>query len=110
MENNKDDKRDVGGNFECSSCKLYEKFDYKGTKPPFARNILFLEDCYVMKDPFSLPNRGEVLVIGGDCSICNKQICSNCSIFYAKRFCNECLTNNVDKFPVQLITKIINTN
>lgn len=99
-------KRDPGGTFICSSCKLMEKFNYKGTKPPFARNILYLEECYVMKDPFSLPGRGEVLVLGGDCSLCQKAICSACSIFYTKRFCKDCANDNLKNFPPQLQTKI----
>ncbi|XP_015591190.1 cysteine-rich DPF motif domain-containing protein 1 [Cephus cinctus] len=101
-----DDKKDPGGTFKCFFCHLNEHFDYKGSQPPFSKQICYSENCYIMKDPFSLPNRGEVLVLGGDCSVCNKSVCLGCSIFYTKRFCKECAFNNVKQFPLQLHNKI----
>ncbi|XP_011306550.1 cysteine-rich DPF motif domain-containing protein 1, partial [Fopius arisanus] len=94
-----------GGKFKCFRCSLEERFDYKGTKPPFSRAIVYLEECYIMKDPFTPPNKGQVLVLGGDCSICGQSVCLSCSIFYAKRFCKECANNN-DNLPKQLQSKI----
>ncbi|KAK0087121.1 hypothetical protein PV325_001730 [Microctonus aethiopoides] len=99
-------KRDLGGTFRCEFCSLVEHYHYKGLKPPFARDILFNENCYIMKDPFSLPNKGEVLILGGDCSICNKSVCLDCSIFYTKRFCQECVAKNIDNLPSQLKNKM----
>lgn len=101
-----DVKEKIGGIFTCSYCSLEEKFDYKGAKPPFARQLVYLEDCYIMKDPFSLPNKGEVLVLGADCSVCNKPVCLGCSIFFAKRFCSKCATDNIQYLPPQLHAKI----
>lgn len=98
-------KQDLGGIFKCCFCLLTEKYNYKGSKPPFARDISYKEECYIMKDPFCLPNRGEVLIIGGDCSVCNKSVCLGCSIFYSKRFCQECATNNDMYLPQQLQIK-----
>lgn len=99
-------KRDLGGTFRCEFCSLVEHYHYKGLKPPFARDILYNDNCYIMKDPFSLPNRGEVLILGGDCSICNKSVCLDCSIFYIKRFCQECVAKNIDNLPSQLKNKM----
>lgn len=91
--------------FTCSFCLLQEYFDFKGTNPPFARHIIYLEDCYVMKDPFDLSAK-DVLVIGGDCSICKKAVCLRCSVFFGKRFCQTCATNNSDKLPSQILCKL----
>ncbi|KAK2588176.1 hypothetical protein KPH14_004219 [Odynerus spinipes] len=91
--------------FTCSFCPLQEYFDFKGSRPPFARHITYLEDCYVMKDPFDLTAK-DVLVIGGDCSICKKPVCLGCSVFFGKRFCQICATNNSDKLPSQVLSKL----
>ncbi|XP_048516114.1 cysteine-rich DPF motif domain-containing protein 1 isoform X2 [Athalia rosae] len=99
-------KKDHGGEFRCSYCLLEEHYDYKGAKPPFAKNLAYLEDCYIMKDPFSQPNRGEVLVLGADCIVCNKPVCLGCSIFFAKRFCRDCAAKNIASLPMQLHAKI----
>lgn len=99
-------KRDLGGTFKCTYCPLEEHYDFKGGKPPFARQIKFSEDCYIMKDPMSLPNRGEVLVLGADCGLCKKSVCLGCSIFYTKRFCPKCATDCKSNLPVQLHAKI----
>jgi len=92
--------------FACYICDLKERYDYKGARPPFARQLLYLEECYVMRDPFSLPNRGEVLVLGADCTKCKRPVCLACSIYYAGRFCSECASNELHNLPVQLHGKI----
>jgi len=92
--------------FACCVCDLKERYDYKGARPPFARQLLYLEECYVMRDPFSLPNRGEALVLGADCSKCKRAVCLACSIYYTKRFCSECASNELHNLPVQLHGKI----
>ncbi|KAG5305758.1 CDPF1 protein, partial [Acromyrmex insinuator] len=98
----------VGGTFTCSFCLLKERYDYKGTRPPFARQFVYSEECYIMKDPFSLPNKGEVLVLGADCSICEHAVCLGCSIFYTRRFCSKCAFSNMQHLPPQLHGKIRN--
>ncbi|KAL6256033.1 hypothetical protein P5V15_013268 [Pogonomyrmex californicus] len=98
----------MDGTFSCSLCSLKEHYDYKGAKPPFARQLIYSEECYVMKDPFSLPNRGEVLTLGADCSMCKRAVCLGCSIFYTRRFCSKCASSNVQYFPPQLHDKIRN--
>jgi len=98
----------VGDIFKCSFCPLKEHYDYKGARPPFARQLVYSEECYIMKDPFSLPNRGEVLVLGADCSVCEHAVCLGCSIFYTRRFCPKCASNNMQYLPPQLHGKIKN--
>ncbi|KYN36826.1 hypothetical protein ALC56_08617 [Trachymyrmex septentrionalis] len=98
----------VGGTFTCSFCLLKERYDYKGTRPPFARQFVYSEECYIMKDPFSLPNKGEVLVLGADCSMCEHAVCLGCSIFYTRRFCSKCAFSNMQHLPPQLHGKIRN--
>lgn len=94
--------------FICSFCSLKERYDYKGARPPFARQLVYLEECYIMKDPFSLPNRGEILVLGANCSICDLAVCMECSIFYTKRFCLKCASSNMQNLPPELHNKIRN--
>ncbi|XP_028520877.1 cysteine-rich DPF motif domain-containing protein 1 [Apis cerana] len=72
-------KETITGIFKCSYCSLEERFDFKGIKAPFARQLTYLEECYIMKDPFSLPNKGEVLVLGADCNFCKKSVCLGCN-------------------------------
>lgn len=112
MQQNTPTNQQVAANvcdtFTCSFCYLKERYDYKGTKPPFARQLIYLEECYIMKDPFSLPNKGEVLVLGADCNICKRIVCLGCSIFYTQRFCLKCAFNNIQKLPFQLHSKINN--
>lgn len=96
--------------WKCSSCPLEEKYDYKGKNPPFAKHLIFSEECYIMKDPFSPPNRGEVLVLGGDCKICNNPVCIECSIYLNNRFCNKCAMKNIKSFPLETHKRIKKLN
>lgn len=95
--------------FTCSACDLNEKAHYKGTSPPFSRNIVLKYLSYVMKDPFSPPGKGEILVLGADCALCEKQVCINkeCSLFYLKMYCLDCCLKSVDKFPVEIRNKLM---
>lgn len=103
-------------NFECALCSLNELCDYKGTHPPFARQIHFSENCYVMRDPFS-PQPGphsnkstseSYLTLGADCALCGQSICksSECSLFYDKTFCLQCAMAQIKQFPLEMQTKI----
>ncbi|CAK9822704.1 Cysteine-rich DPF motif domain-containing protein 1 [Anthophora retusa] len=102
----KDVKETTSGVFRCFNCSLEERFDFKGTKPPFARQLNYSEECYIMKDPFSLPNKGEVLVLGADCQFCKRPVCLGCSVYFGKRFCLKCASNNIQNLPSQLHPKI----
>lgn len=94
--------------FICVSCKLSEKAHYKGTKPPFSCNVVLKYPSYVMKDPFSPPGKGEVLMLGADCAICEKTVCisKECSVFCMKLFCINCAKQSLEKFPVEIQGKI----
>lgn len=98
--------------FVCTSCNLNEKANYKGTSPPFSRNIDLKYPSYVMKDPFSPPGKGEILVLGADCTRCNNSVCisKDCSVFYQKMYCMDCALNSVDDFPVEIKNKLLQKN
>ncbi|CAG9789150.1 unnamed protein product [Diatraea saccharalis] len=95
--------------FKCASCNLNEKAHYKGTTPPFSRNVILKYSSYVMKDPFSPPGKGEIIVLGADCAICKKTVCisKECSLFYSKLFCLSCVYDSIDKFPVEIKSKVM---
>nr|CAD7586236.1 unnamed protein product [Timema genevievae] len=69
-----------GGEFVCSTCGLTEHYTYKGKQPPFCKKISFIDDSYVMKDPFSPPNKNQFLLLGSDCHLCNKQLSSSSAV------------------------------
>ncbi|XP_041457785.1 cysteine-rich DPF motif domain-containing protein 1-like [Lytechinus variegatus] len=100
-----DGEQDQGGKrrvFACSSCQFSSPYDYYGKRPGFLKSIVLLEEAYVMKDPFTPENRH--LTIGGHCSECNKPVCVNkdCSIFYTRRFCLDCVLENFQEFPKEV--------
>lgn len=101
-------KTEEGGIFTCTKCGLQERYFYKGRNPPSNKKIVFLEDCYVMKDPFSPPNKNQFLLLGSECSLCNKAVCQspNCSIFYTRRFCRSCAEENMEHFPAAVQIKL----
>ena len=101
-------KEELGGCFVCSQCGMEETYHYKGFRPPFARNFTFLEEGYIMKDPFSPPGRGKCLLLGSDCVKCGQSVCcaSSCSIFYSQRFCANCLRKFSAYFPQEVINKL----
>ncbi|BFZ08277.1 hypothetical protein BsWGS_11316 [Bradybaena similaris] len=92
--------------FTCSSCDFTVDYHYKGRKPPFAKNIVLLEDCYIMKDPFS--TSGGFICVGGNCSLCGCSVCmsNDCSLFYTRRLCLKCAGKNIKEFPLELQQEI----
>ncbi|XP_043944198.1 cysteine-rich DPF motif domain-containing protein 1 isoform X2 [Protopterus annectens] len=62
--------------FECQLCGFTAPYSYYGQKPPNSRSIVFLEECFIMKDPFT-PEKGKFLILGSHCSLCNKITCVN---------------------------------
>jgi len=94
--------------FKCSSCSLYETYDYFGQTPPFSPAITFMEKTYVKKDPFSPAGRGLFIVLGSHCALCDNTFCqsSECSIFYTKRFCISCVKKNTIEFPPEILQEI----
>ncbi|TKS90955.1 Cysteine-rich DPF motif domain-containing protein 1 [Collichthys lucidus] len=89
--------------FTCQVCDLSSPFTYHGQKPPNTRAIVLLEECFVTRDPFS-PDREKFLVLGSSCSLCGVRVCvgPDCSLFYTKRFCLQCVNKHLDQFPQQI--------
>uniref|UniRef100_A0A3B4BMG2 Cysteine-rich DPF motif domain-containing protein 1 n=1 Tax=Periophthalmus magnuspinnatus TaxID=409849 RepID=A0A3B4BMG2_9GOBI len=89
--------------FVCELCGLSSPFSYYGQKPPNTRAIVLLEECFVTKDPFS-PDKEKFLILGSTCSVCSKCVCAgaDCSLFYTKRFCVQCVNKHLDQFPHQI--------
>lgn len=94
--------------FECCVCELRETYDYKGRKPPFVRLIKFKEDSYIKRDPFSPKKKELFLILGSDCSSCNKPVCqhSTCSFFYKKTYCSLCAKENAERFPEDVQSRL----
>jgi len=93
--------------FECQICGLSEEYHYFGKKPPFCKSIVFIDDSYVMRDPFTLQygNNANFLLLGGKCCICSESICQECSVFFTTRFCNKCYQSNIHLLPEELRVK-----
>ncbi|KAM9846039.1 cysteine-rich DPF motif domain-containing protein 1 [Aulostomus maculatus] len=89
--------------FNCQLCGFTSPFTYYGQKPPNTRAIVLLEECFVTKDPFS-PDKEKFLVLGSSCSVCGVCVCvsSDCSLFYTRRFCVQCVNKHLDQFPHQI--------
>ncbi|XP_025108691.1 cysteine-rich DPF motif domain-containing protein 1-like [Pomacea canaliculata] len=88
--------------FTCKLCDFSIEYHYFGTKPPFAKAVVLLEECYIMKDPFS--TTGGFITIGGICSVCGINVCmsNDCSLFYTRRFCIPCVLKHVKEFPKEI--------
>ena len=97
---------DEGGQFVCSCCGWSERYHGHGASVPFARGIVFNEDAYVMRDPFVPYGQNLYFFLGAACSSCHQLVCTNCSLFYAKRFCGRCAGRDIQHFPVEIQKKI----
>ncbi|XP_055252490.1 cysteine-rich DPF motif domain-containing protein 1 isoform X4 [Moschus berezovskii] len=86
------------GVFKCQLCALTAPYSYKGQQPPDCQSVVLLEECYVLRDPFT-PDKGRFLIVGSRCSMCGRL---ECSLFYSKRFCLPCVQDNVDAFPQEI--------
>jgi hypothetical protein len=92
--------------FSCNDCGLNEEYDFFGKNPPFCRSIVFHENSYVCRDPFSAfssGNSSNFLLLGSNCSLCKAMTCQDCSIFYTKRLCKKCTTSTSTLLPQQLL-------
>ncbi|CAK8686455.1 unnamed protein product [Clavelina lepadiformis] len=96
--------------FKCSSCGLTADYNHFGQTPlkTAKKNIVLLEKAYTMRNPFK-SNDGEFLVVGAHCSICGDVVCvdPDCSLFYSKRFCLNCASNNINEFPLPIQKEIL---
>jgi hypothetical protein len=113
-ENKQDQVEEEKIQFMCNECKMSELVHYHGKSPPFVKNVEFLEDAYIMKDPFSAPPSRHgtrsfteyFINIGANCAICRESFCKDCSIFYSSTFCYRCAYENVSQFPLEIQSKI----
>lgn len=100
--------------FMCKECKMSELVHYFGKTPPFVKNIEFLEEAYIMKDPFTVPptRHGKrsfteyFINIGANCALCEDSFCKDCSIFFNSTFCYRCAYEKVTQFPLEIQSKI----
>lgn len=101
-------KEEKGGTFLCQACGLVETYQYYGRKPPFHKGVTFLEDCYLLRDPFQSDSGGSFLLLGAECTACGRVVCqaTTCSIFYTKRFCLNCATATIEEFPTEMHQRI----
>jgi len=108
-EKEKEEKEHKPVPFKCAVCGLNEVCHYYGRNPPFARRTVeFVEDSFVMMDPFAPREKGRpnFLLIGGKCQHCGNSVCVDCSIFYAKRMCKECARLHIDELPSEVQAKL----
>lgn len=112
----KDEEDDIPKpRFKCENCEFQEEYDHFGIQPPFANKIKFNEKCYVMKDPFSpapehakTTNSEYFIALGANCAQCDRMICrgQDCSFYYLKTYCLRCAGGIVNKFPLEVQSKI----
>jgi len=102
--------------FTCGICNFTSPYTYFGRKPPSSKSrMVLLEDAYVIKNPFIDPRQTEKvtvsgkpihppLILGSHCSVCRAPVCVavECSYFYTKRFCKECMEEYLELFPEQV--------
>ena len=115
----KDTPNDEASNvktFTCGICSFTSPYTYYGRKPPSTKSrMVLLEDAYVIKNPFIDPRQAEKvtvsgkpihppLILGSHCSVCRAPVCVavECSYFYTKRFCKECMEEYLEHFPDQV--------
>lgn len=101
--------------FYCKECSMSELVHYYGKKPPFVKNVEFLEEVFIMRNPFKMPPSRHFnsssftehfLVIGSKCNLCGLDFCKECSIYYSKTFCVRCAHKHVSQFPLEIQSKI----
>ena len=96
--------------FSCALCGLTDQCHYLGKQPKFVKGQLaFKEDSYVLVDPFSpreLRLANNFLLLGGACGQCGQVVCVDCSVFYARRYCNKCAEFYLAEFPKEIRGKI----
>ncbi|KAK6176806.1 hypothetical protein SNE40_015038 [Patella caerulea] len=92
--------------FSCDICKFKANYEYYGSKPSFVKSLVLLEEAYLMRDPFT--SDAGLIILGAHCSTCKKCVCltGECSLFYTKRFCMECVYSNINEFPLEIQEEI----
>ncbi|XP_017143047.1 cysteine-rich DPF motif domain-containing protein 1 [Drosophila miranda] len=109
LEPLEEDERIAKIDFRCSACDMHELVHYFGRQPPFALGIKYLEDTYVMRDPFQPPpprwqSKPEYYIaMGSKCSSCSKVVCKDaaCSFYYTRTVCLPCGKAELKDWPVE---------
>ncbi|KAK3248018.1 hypothetical protein CYMTET_42502 [Cymbomonas tetramitiformis] len=96
--------------FSCCICGIEINYDYHGRAPPYHPKIVFLEDGYFRRDPFSKAFRP--LFLGSHCGICGREVCAatTCSFFFSKRCCRPCCQANITAFPPEVQRELKRTS
>eukprot|EP00088_Acartia_fossae_P042614 TRINITY_DN4479_c0_g1_i2.p1 TRINITY_DN4479_c0_g1~~TRINITY_DN4479_c0_g1_i2.p1 ORF type:complete len:149 (-),score=31.87 TRINITY_DN4479_c0_g1_i2:280-726(-) len=106
----KDDWNEKKVDFECKICNLKEKCHYYGKKPKFVKNLVeFKDDTYVLLDPFTPREQKSgsmFLILGGECAHCRVSVCTDCSLFYYRRYCVNCCEYYSNEFPEEIRARI----
>lgn len=103
----REDEKNIS--FVCNVCQLSEMCHYFGKTPNFVKKqIRFLEDTFVIRDPFTprVQGKANFLMMGGICYQCHEQVCQGCSLFYRHRYCKTCLKETQGEFPAEIQAKI----
>jgi hypothetical protein len=141
VEGSKIDRSALRNVFTCHLCKIHSRFDYYGTRPldrallakpteeltqeqktqlanifnKKRETVILLEKCYICDDPFNQLKSANYLILGSNCSVCDRMVCvsSECSFFYYKRrFCLKCASafiqdTDSNEFPAELKSELI---
>ena len=121
--------------FQCSLCPFYAAYDrhdskyiddtiqtsisttpnLKIKKQP-SMTIDLIEKVYLLRDPFVAikdkdkddPTKLSSVIIGSTCSVCSRPICvhSDCSLFYTRRFCLQCVAKYRNEFPREILDEV----
>ena len=109
--------------FTCCICDTPIPYHYFGTLPPYS-GVMYSSPTYVLLDPEKRdaqvnrllehtndPKKTETLnyvtyvTMGGQCALCERDVCTNCSIYYCARFCSACAHKHKEEFPSELKVK-----
>ncbi|KAL5261338.1 hypothetical protein ACHWQZ_G007138 [Mnemiopsis leidyi] len=88
----------------CQICQINLPYDFYGKKAPYCPGVIYFDDTYLLRDPYSPEPR--VVAVAGPCDLCSSIACLDCSVFYTKRFCGKCILENSDGFPSQIVVGI----
>ena len=102
----KEEEKETIKIFKCEICGFKERYEFYGECWDVFKGFRFEEGgSFVMKDPF---DQSSFLILGSCCSNCRKTVCEDCSVYYTKRFCLDCVQENFNEFPKQIQEKVGN--
>ena len=84
--------------FQCSICDFSSRYHFHGRRPK-GSTIVFLEEAYLL---LSSSHSCAPICLGAECSLCDRIVCIECSLFYSQRFCFQCLRSDGETRLLQL--------